>query len=259
LDTLFFSVIVGVAVGVAAGYLGSLMVLEKMSLVGDALSHVALPGLALGWVYHFDPFIGAFAFLFTSAVIIWQLRRMTKLPFETIVGAMFTLALAIGIIIIPETELLEALFGNITAVTLTYTVAAVICSVAAVLLTRAVYRKLVLGMISEDLAASKGISIGRISLLYLLLVSLIVAVGITIVGTLLVGFLVIVPAAAAKNASNGLSRYGVLSAVFGAACASAGILASNALNLDTIYVGPLIVFFGIGIFIATVFIRWRAK
>ena len=72
------------------------MVLEKMALVGDALSHVALPGLALGILYNFNPFFGAFAFLFASAVAIWELRRITKLSFETLVGAVFTLSLAIA-------------------------------------------------------------------------------------------------------------------------------------------------------------------
>ncbi len=86
-------------VGVSAGYLGSLMVLEKMALVGDALSHVALPGLAIGVLFNFDPLVGAFAFLFASAVIIWHIQRVTKISFEALVGAMFTLALAIGILL----------------------------------------------------------------------------------------------------------------------------------------------------------------
>jgi ABC-type Mn2+/Zn2+ transport system permease subunit len=51
LDTLIFTLVVAVTVGVSAGYLGSIMVLEKMALVGDALSHVALPGLALGILF----------------------------------------------------------------------------------------------------------------------------------------------------------------------------------------------------------------
>lgn len=259
LDTLIFSLITGVFVGIAAGYLGSLMVLERMALVGDALSHVALPGLALGVVYHFNHFVGAFAFLFVSAIIIWQLKRMTKLPFETIVGAMFTLALAIGIIIIPETELLEALFGNITTVTWDYAISAVVVSIAAILLTKLIYKRLVLGMISEDLATSKGINIGRINLIYLLLVSLIVAVGIQITGTLLVGFLVIVPAAAAKTASSNLHRYGILSGIFGALSTAVGIIVADMMNLQTIYVGPLIVFSGIAIFVAAVLVKWRSK
>jgi len=255
-EALALSLLIGISVGVSAGYLGSLMILEKMALVGDALSHVALPGLALGILFHFNPFFGAFAFLFVSAVIIWYLGRVTKLSFETIVGAMFTLALAIGILIIPEPDLLEALFGDITKVTILETMAAVVISVVAVLLTRMIYRKLVLGMISEELAVSKGIDVSKINLLYLLLVSLVVAVGIKIVGTLLVGFLVIVPAAAAKNVSADLFRYAVLSASFGTISIVSGILFSNYLNLST---GPLVVFSGITIFLVTVFAKWKAK
>jgi ABC-type Mn2+/Zn2+ transport system permease subunit len=255
-EALVLSLLIGISVGVSAGYLGSLMVLEKMALVGDALSHVALPGLALGILFNFNPFFGAFAFLFASAVVIWYLGRVTKLPFETIVGAMFTFALAVGILIIPEVDLLEALFGDITKVTILETVVAVVISVMAVLLTKMIYRKLVLGMISEELAISKGIDVSKTNLLYLLLVSLVVAVGIKIVGTLLVGFLVIVPAAAAKNVSVDLSKYAVLSATFGTVSTCSGILFSSYLNLQT---GPLVVFSGIIVFLATVLAKWRAK
>jgi ABC-type Mn2+/Zn2+ transport system permease subunit len=140
----------------------------------------------------------------------------------------------------------------------------IVFSAIAILLTKIIYKKLVLGMISEDLAASKGINIGRINLLYLLLVSLIVAIGIRITGTLLVGFLVIVPAAAAKNASNNLRKYGILSALFGAISTCSGILLSNSINLGTVeeialYVGPLIVFSGISIFLATAILKGRSK
>src|SRR5512135_575751 len=118
LDTIIYSLIVGTALGLAAGYLGSIMVLEKMALVGDALSHVALPGLALGVLYNFNPLIGGFLFLFVSAVLIWHLGRVTKLSFETLVGAAFTLALAIGILLFGDRlDALEtALFGYIAQV-----------------------------------------------------------------------------------------------------------------------------------------------
>jgi len=256
IETLILSICIGVSVGLSAGYLGSLMVLEKMALVGDALSHVALPGLALGILLNFNPFLGAFAFLFVSAVVIWHLGRVTKLSFETIVGAMFTLALAIGILIIPEPELLEALFGDITKVTIIETGVAVLVSAVAMLLANRIYKRLVLSMISEELAVSKGIDVSKINLLYLLLVSLVVAVGIKIVGTLLVGFLVIVPAAAAKNLSSDLFKYAVLSAVFGAVSAFAGILSSSFLNLPT---GPLVVISGVTIFVVSVLAKWQSK
>lgn len=255
-EALLFSLLIGVSVGVSAGYLGSLMVLKKMALVGDALSHVALPGLALGILYNFPPFLGAFAFLFASAIIIWHLGRVTKLSFETIVGAMFTLALAIGILIIPGADLLEALFGDITTVTILDTVAALVVSAIAVFLTKIIYKKLVLGMISEELAISKGIDVSRTNFVYLLLTSLIVAVGIKITGTLLVGFLVVVPAAAAKNVSADLFKYAVLSAAFGTISACSGVLFSSYLNLPT---GPLVVFSGIVVFLGTVLAKWKAK
>ena len=256
---MIYSLFISIFVGVSAGYLGSLMVLEKMALVGDALSHVALPGLAIGYLLNFNPFIGGFAFLFVSAVMIWYVQRLTRLSFEALVGAAFTLALAVGIILLrqdPE-ALFEALFGDITAVTLTDAVVAVVVSVAAILLTRVVYRKLVLAMISEDLAISKGIDVAKTNLLYLFLVSVVVAVGIKIVGTLLVGFLVIVPAIAARNLSPNVFRYTRFSAIFGLVSAFSGVLLGSI--FPEFPPGPMVVFAGIAIFAVTIVVNWRRK
>jgi zinc transport system permease protein len=257
----FYSLMLSIFVGVAAGYLGSLMVLEKMALVGDALSHVALPGLAIGITLHFNPFLGAFAFLFVSAVIIWQIQRITKISFEALVGAMFTLALAIGILLYGENlDALEAaFFGDISQVTIQSALIAAAVCVAAILVTKVIYRKLVLAMISEDLAIAKGIKIARINLLYLFLVSIVVAISIQIVGTLLVGFLVIVPAISAKNLSTQMRRYSVLSAVFGAISGFTGVLLWGLQNFNLPFPGPMVVFVGIVIFAATVVINWRLK
>jgi zinc transport system permease protein len=258
LDTIIYSLIVGASVGLAAGYLGSIMVLEKMALVGDALSHVALPGLAIGVLYNFNPLIGGFLFLFVSAVLIWHLGRVTKLSFETLVGAAFTLALAIGILLFGDNlDALEtALFGDIAQVGLLAAVAAVIVSIVVILLTRLIYQDIVLGLISEELAVSRGINVGRINLLYLLLVSLTVAIGIQITGTLLVGFLVVTPAAAARTISSNLTRYLSLSALFGAVSAISGILMSSYFN---ILPGPLVVVSGVVIFAIVVVARGRNR
>ncbi len=261
-EELFFSLLIGVSVGLSAGYLGGIMVLEKMALVGDALSHVALPGLALGILLNFNPILGGFAFLFASSVVVWQLGRVTKLSFETLVGAMFTLSLAVGILMIQDLEVLEeALFGDIAQVTLIDAAAGVLVAVMAIYLTRIIYNRIVLSMISEELAISKGINVARVNLLYLLLVSLVVAIGIKITGTLLVGFLVVVPAAAAKNLSADLLRYSLLSSVFGAVSASVGILLASILS----YLepppppGPLVVVAGVAIFLITLILRWRKR
>jgi len=257
-EAVAYGLIVGATVGLAAGYLGSIMVLEKMALVGDALSHVALPGLALGVLYNFNPLVGGFLFLFVSAVLIWHLGRVTKLSFETLVGAAFTLALAVGILLFGDRlDALEtALFGDIAQVGLISAVAAVLVSAVVILLTKMISKRIVLGLISEELAVSKGINVGRINLLYLLLVSLTVAIGIQITGTLLVGFLVVTPAAAARIVSSSLSRYFTLSAIFGAMSAISGILLSSYFN---ILPGPLVVVSGVAIFVIVIVIRWRLR
>lgn len=244
-DTIFFGLIVGAFVGSAAGYLGSIMVSKHMALVGDALSHVALPGLALGILFNFNPFIGAFALLAVTAVATWQIQKSTSLPMESIIGVLFVLALAIGILITPQVELYEALFGDISTVTLSDAIIAPIVAVSVILITRAIYGKMVLSMISKELAVSSRVSVELINLIYLLLVALIVAIGIKEVGTLLVGAVVIVPAAAARTMSKTLYRYTLLSSLFGMVSAILGVVLSSYVNVPA---GPLVVVVGAGIF-----------
>src|SRR5438105_1865220 len=117
-ETLTFGLVTGTFVGGAAGYLGSLMVTRRMALVGDALSHVALPGLALGMLFNFDPFVGAFLAVFAAMIATWYIERLTKLSVESIVGVLFVLALSVGILLTPQVDLLEALFGDISQVNL---------------------------------------------------------------------------------------------------------------------------------------------
>ena len=242
---LLYGLILGVFVGSAAGYLGSIMISKHMALVGDALSHVALPGLALGILFNFNPFIGAFAFLAVTAIVTWYLQKSTALSVEAIIGVLFVLALAIGILKTPQVALLEALFGDIAKVTLTDTVVTAVVSIIVILVTRAIYTKLALSMISRELAVSSRIKVDRVNLIYLLLVAMIVAVGIKEVGTILVGAVVIVPAAAARNVSSSLYDYSLLSAVFGIVSAISGVLLSNVVDFTA---GPIVVIMGTIIF-----------
>ena len=249
-EPLIFSLVAGVFIGLSAGYVGSLMVLKKMALVGDALSHVALPGLALGILFNLNPFIGAFAFLFAASTITWYIERSTKLSAESIIGVLFVLALAIGILITPEPDLLEALFGNIAKVSFYDALTAVVISILVLILVRWIYLKTVLSLISEELAKSSGINVSRYNFLYLFLVTLVVAIGIKLVGSLLVGALVIVPAAAAKNSTRNLSSYAKVSGLMGIVSAMSGVMLSYYTGLPA---GPLVVVAGTVIFLAALF------
>lgn len=248
----FLIIALAAAVGAASGYLGSLMVLRRMSLVGDALSHVALPGLAIGLLFHFNPFLGAFSALVVATILIWLIENKTKLPTETLVGIFFTLSLAIGLIITPQADLLEALFGEITKTSLWEALIAIILSLLTLIAAHRLYPSLVLGTISEDLAKSIGLPVKMVGLVFLLLVALVVALGIKIVGALLMGALVIIPAATAKNISRNLTSYAWLSAFLGSVSAVLGIYLSQVVNLPP---GPAVIISGSAFFFLSLLVK----
>ena len=223
------------------------MISKHMALVGDALSHVALPGLALGLIFDFNPFLGAFAFVAAAMAATWFLGKITTLSVDAIVGVLFVLSLALGIMITPQPDLLDALFGDISQITTADALLTVTVSALIIAATRAIYNKLALSMISTEIAVSSGVNVGRINLIYLLLVAVVVAIGIKEVGTLLVGAVVIVPAAAARNVSYTLRGYSILSAVLGALSAISGVTISYYTGIPA---GPLVVISGAVVFAA---------
>jgi len=247
-NALLIQLVTGGAIGIGAGYVGSLMVLRRMSLVGDALSHVALPGIALALLWGIDPFIGAFIALGVAVAGIWALGQKTSLPSETLVGICFTLALAAGLLLTPEPELLEALFGDITTVTIAGAIISVAVVGIAIVTVRRIRSVLIVDMLSHDLARSTGASVAKTELMFLGLVALIVALGLKIAGTLLTGALVIIPAAASRNISPSLSQYSLMSAVFGGFSAVVGIYAAYAFSMPS---GPLVILAGGILFVCT--------
>jgi len=233
--------IIGGVIGIGAGYVGSFMILRRMALVGDALSHVALPGIALALIFNFNPFIGAFAALFIAVVGIWTLERKTSLPSEALVGIFFTTSLALGILLTPDAELLEALFGNISSVTLLDLYITLPIVTLLIIALKLISKPLTLSTISKDLTQSMKVPVNAINFIFLLMVAVIVALGIKITGTLLMGALVIIPAAAARNVSRTFSSFTFMSALLGGIAAVSGIIISQFFGFAP---GPIIVLSG---------------
>jgi ABC-type Mn2+/Zn2+ transport system permease subunit len=242
----YLQIIVAVSVGIASGYLGSFMILRRMALVGDALSHVALPGIALALLFHVNPFVGAFATLFAGIIGIWLIENKTELPTESLVGLFFTFALAVGVLITPQTDLLEALFGDIAKISALDAILAVVLSITVVLVMRAISKGFILSTISSDLAKSSGVKVAKINFIFLLLVALIVALGIKAVGSLLMGALVIIPAIASKNFTSSMNRYTFLGALFGLVSLLGGLFLAAYFKLPS---GPIVVLVSVVIFL----------
>jgi len=200
------------------------MLTKRMALVGDALGHVALPGIGLALLLGLDVSFGAFLFLLLGIFLIWLFEIKTSLPTEALVGVVFVASLAIGFLIVPEPELLEALFGDISKVSFEMALAAIIFSLLIFFVINRIYPKMILASISNDLAKSEGIKVKKQNFIYLLSIATLVALGVKIVGSLLVGALVIIPAATARNLSKNLKEYYLGSAVLGILSCFFGIL-----------------------------------
>ncbi len=113
---------------------------------------------------------------------------------------------------------------------------------------------MVMGIISEDLAISSGIKVRKLNFIFLLLVALIVAVGVKIVGTLLMGSLVIVPAAAAKNISRSFRQFAFWSSFLGLISGGVGIYFAKLFSISP---GPSVVLSSIAIFLITLVLKRR--
>ena len=249
---LIFLIILGGLIGASSGYLGSFMVLKRMSLVGDALSHVALPGIAIALILGINPMLGAILALTLAIVGIWYLGEKSQIYPEALVGIFFTGSLAIGILLTPEPEMFEALFGNIDKITNLDGLIIILGTVIIFVLTKLISKKLMLGIVSEDLAKSQKINISKVNLTYLLLVGLVVTLGVKFLGTLLTGALVIIPAVTARNISKSIKSFHILSVVFGIIAATFGILIAKILGIPT---GPIVVLVGIFLFLFSFLLR----
>lgn len=238
--------IISLFVGMSAGYLGSFMVLRRMALVGDALSHVALPGIALAIMWGINPFLGAFVSLLIGIILIWLIQQHTRLNIDALVGLIFTGALAVGLLITPHEEILDALIGDINSVTRLDIWLAVILSLIIVVSMARIRKQFILDSLSPELAQTSGVKRARINFIFLFLVTLIVALGIKVVGTLLMGALVIIPAIAARNVTRSMSGYVYTSALIGGTSGVAGVLLAHSLSLPA---GPLVVLVSAVIFL----------
>ena len=235
---------IALLVGIASGSVGPFILLRRMALVGDALSHVALPGIALALIYRLDPFYGVIAFLVGAAFLIYWLEGRSRLPPDAIVGLLFTASLAIGILMIPSGDVIESLFGAFPVLSLPLLLTILIAAAVLSALCFALARRFLFLIVSPDLASVNGFG-RRYDLALLLIFALIVALGIKLVGTLLMGALTIIPASIAKNLANGMRPYVILSTVLGGAISVAGVLLAESFRFLP---GPAIVLLGVGIF-----------
>lgn len=239
-------------IGAIAGYLGSLMVTQRMALMGGALGHLTLPGVSLALLYGFDVSIGALIFLIGGTILIWLLEQRTKLPIEALTAVVFATSVAIAFLFLPEKETQTALLGDITKISNYAVLITIIISSTIFLILQRLFPRLVLAGISEDLAHVEGINIKKQNFIYLACIAMVIALGVRIVGGLMTAALVSIPASSSKNLSQSLFTYAYLSLGLGCLSCIIGILISIISNISA---GPLIIITNGIIFLLSLFFK----
>src|SRR3990172_3051070 len=152
------TIILMLSVAAASGLVGVFALMRKMALASDAISHVALPGLGIALLLKINPIIGGAAALLLGVLIIWVIETKSNISTETVIGVIFSTALALGSLITPREDLIEALFGG-GAMAPWQWVLGVIASAAVIAFVIFQKEKLTLSLVSEDLAAVSGVPV----------------------------------------------------------------------------------------------------
>jgi zinc transport system permease protein len=188
-----------IATAAAAGLVGCFAVMRRMALAADAISHVALPGIGVALALGIHPLLGAVVMLMFGALLIWAVERRTRIATETVIGVVFTTALAVGSLMSSGEELVDALFGGTATLGVGEIVFGLVASAVIAGFVLVQRSKLIMWLVSPEIARTSGIDVVRLNLWFLQIFALSVALGLRYSGVLLMGSLLIIPAATAKR------------------------------------------------------------
>jgi len=239
------TLVLSIAMAVAAGLVGSFAVMRRMALAADPLSHVALPGIGIALALHIHPLFGAIAALFFGALMVWAVEGRARAATETVIGVVFSAALAVGSLMTTGENLIDALFGGAGPLKWPEVVFGLVAASAITGFIITQRNRLVVMLVSPEVARTSGIEVRLLNLLYLETFALTIALGLRYLGVLLMGALIIVPAATAKRLARNLRGMLWLAVGFSVFATVLGSLIASWFHRET---GPLIVVVAASVF-----------
>lgn len=239
--------------GLVSGALGAFAVLRRQSLIGDAVSHAALPGVALAFLLTGSKaplvlVLGAVAAGWLATLEVMFILRRTRLKADSVLGLVLSVFFGLGLVLLTHIQrrpdaaqagLERFLFGQ-AATLLAGDVAVMGALGAAALVTLLLlWKELKLLAFDPDFGASLGLPVRRLDVLLTTLIVIAVVLGLQTVGVVLMSAMIVAPAAAARQWTDRLGLMIVLAGLFGAAAGMAGaVVSSLGARLPT---GPVIV------------------
>ncbi|WP_094314566.1 metal ABC transporter permease [Staphylococcus aureus] len=248
------ALITSIIVGIVCGTVGSLIVLRGLSLMGDAMSHAVLPGVALSFLFGIPMFVGALITGMIASIFIGYITSSSKTKPDAAIGISFTAFLASGIIIISlintTTDLYHILFGNLLAITNSAFLTTIVIGSIVLILIIIFYRPLMISTFDPTFSRMSGLNTTLLHYFVMLLLSLVAVASIQTVGIILVVALLITPASTAFLISKKLYSMMIIASLISVISSIVGLYYSYIYNIPS---GSTIVLCTFVIYIITLF------
>lgn len=229
------ALITALVIGIVGGAVGCFIILRGMSLMGDAISHAVLPGVAISFILGINFFIGAIIFGLLASTMITYIKSNSIIKSDTAIGITFSSFLALGIILIgvanSSTDLFHILFGNILAVQDMDMWITIIVSLLVLATITIFFRPLLLTSFDPILAKSMGVKVTFYHYLLMVILTLVSVTAMQSVGTILIVALLITPAATAYLYANSLKTMILISSALGALASVLGLFIGYSFNI----------------------------
>ena len=253
--------IAGVLIAILTSTLSLFVVVKRYAMLSDALAHISLLGVAIGFLFQVSTILIAIIISAIASVMIEYLRSYKKLYSDSMLSIFLSSALAFSVIIVSlsnsfNSSLFDYLFGSIVAVTNEDILIISIFFILTILFMFVYYQKLLLISFNEELAISSGINVRLINLLFTALIGTLVAISIKIIGALLIGAIMIIPVVSAICLRQGFRITWILSTLFAIIGVLIGLVFSFYVSIPS---GATIVIVLLLIFIVTLIFSKRSR
>jgi zinc transport system permease protein len=230
------AVVVGLLASLACGVIGSYVVVRRIVFISGGIAHTVLGGMGIAYYYGWNPLHGAVVSALAAAVVIGFVSIRYHQYEDTIIGALWSIGMAVGILFIYKTpgynvDLMTYLFGNILMVGRDSIPLLIVLDAVIVLSVWVFYRRFLAVCFDEEYSELQGIPVVRTYLLLLCLIALTVVILIQVVGIILVIALLTLPAATARHYVRSLGQMMILASLLGVLFTSAGLFVSYGPNL----------------------------
>ncbi|WP_217135795.1 metal ABC transporter permease [Leucobacter chinensis] len=235
------ALVVSIITGVISGVIGSLVMLRGLALMGDAISHAVVPGVAVSYLLGINFFWGAMVAGLCAALGVGFIQNRTRVKQDAAMGIMLSSMFALGIVLIAHAksaiDLNSILFGNVLAVRTEDMIVSIAVGTIVLVTVLLLYKELVVSSFDPASAEVYGFKTKRLQYLVLVMLTLVTVTSMQTVGVVLVISLLVTPAATALLLVKRLPAMLVIAASLGAVSSFVGIIVSFELNLPS---GPVI-------------------